>query len=119
MQENDQQGLSSISHSRSIEEMAEFWDSHDTADYWDQFEEVEIRVTMKPRHRVVIEEETYAGVVEESRQRGIQPETLINLWVAERLHDLRSKLQPEVGGRRASESMEKQLAEKSEVYSAE
>lgn len=58
MQESKQQELSSISRSRTIEEMAEFWDAHDTADYWDQFEEVEIDVTMKPRHRVVIEEET-------------------------------------------------------------
>ena len=38
--------------------MAEFWDTHDTADYWDQFEEIQISVTMKPRHHVVIEEET-------------------------------------------------------------
>ena len=38
MQENEQQELSSISHSRTIEEMAEFWDAHDTADYWEQTE---------------------------------------------------------------------------------
>lgn len=60
MPESDQRGSSSISHSTTLEEMAEFWDAHDTADYWDQFEEVQIAVTMKPRHRVVIEEDTYA-----------------------------------------------------------
>lgn len=52
MLESKQQELSSISRSRTIEEMAAFWDTHDTADYWEQFEEVEIDVTMKPRHCV-------------------------------------------------------------------
>ena len=33
-------GRSSISHARTYEEMAEFWETHDTADYWDQFQEV-------------------------------------------------------------------------------
>ena len=123
MQENEPQGLSSISHLRTIEEMAEFWDTHDTADYWEQFEEVEISVTMKPRHRVVIEDETYARVAEESRRRGMQPETLINLWVAERLHGLaaqqskqRSRTQ---GVHNPVAATAKQLAEEGESYSTE
>lgn len=120
MQESNQQELPEISRSRTIEEMAEFWDTHDTADYWDQFEEVEINVTMKPRHRVVIEEDTYARVAEESRRRGMQPETLINLWVAEHVFGLAA--QPAVHSReerRVTESIKKQLAEGGETYSAE
>lgn len=119
MQESNQKKVSSISHLRTTEEMAEFWDSHDTADYWDQFEEVEINVTMKPRHRVVIEEATYARVSEESRRRGMQPETLINLWVAEHVYGLAA--QPAVHSRqdrRVTESIEKQLAEEGETYPA-
>ena len=123
MQESEQQGLSSISLSRTIEAMAEFWDTHDTADYWEQFEEVEIGVTMKPRHRVVIEDETYVRVAEESRRRGMQPETLINLWVAERLHGLAAQqskqrsLTQGVHNRVAATA--KQLAEEGESYSTE
>jgi hypothetical protein len=100
--------------------MAEFWDTHDTADYWDQFEEVQISMTMKPRHRVVIEEEMYARVAQESRRRGMRPETLINLWVAERLQGVAA--QPPAHGRedrRATEQREMQLAEASEAYSLE
>lgn len=120
MQESKQQELSSISRSRNIEEMAEFWDAHDTADYWDQFEEVEITVTMKPRNRVIIEEETYARVAEESRRRGMQPETLINLWIAERMHELAAQFSmPGREDRRATELTEKHLAEEGEPYSAE
>ena len=120
MHESKQQELSSISHSRTIEEMAEFWDAHDTADYWDQFEEAEINVTMKPRHRVIIEETAYARVAEESRRRGMQPETLINLWVAERVHELAAQFSmPGRGDKRAMELREKQLAEANEPYSVE
>lgn len=120
MPEDNQLDASSISHSTTLEEMAEFWDTHDTADYWDQFEEVQISVTMKPRHRVVIEEETYARVTEESRRRGMRPETLINLRMAERLHGVAA--QPPAHGRedrRATEQREMQLAETSEAYSLE
>jgi len=119
MQESKQQELSSISRSRTVEEMAEFRDAHDTADYWDQFEEVEINVTMKPRHRVIIEEETYARVAEESRRRGMQPDTLINLWIAERMHELAAQFSlPGREDRRATKLNEKQLAEANEPYSA-
>jgi hypothetical protein len=123
MQENNQPGVSSISHATTVEEMAEFWDTHDTADYWEQFEEVQINVTMRPRHRVVIEEETYARVAEEARRRAIRPETLINLWVAERLHTLAAA--PRAGRastkrvRKTVESAEKLLAEESEAYLTE
>jgi hypothetical protein len=53
MPESNQLESSSISGSITLEEMVEFWDTHDTADCWDQFEEVEINVTMPPRDRIV------------------------------------------------------------------
>ena len=43
MSENDQ-NISSISKVRTIEEIAEFWDTHSLADYWDQTHEVEFEV---------------------------------------------------------------------------
>ena len=39
MEEKDR--VSSISHSRSLEEMAEFWDTHDATDFEDQTYEVD------------------------------------------------------------------------------
>ncbi len=75
----------SISQAATIEEMAEFWDEHDTADYWDQFKEVEFDVGMQPRHCIVIAPELYLEIEEQARGRGVQPETLVNLWLAERL----------------------------------
>lgn len=57
MDENSTMQRSSISQAATLDEMAEFWDTHDTAEYWDQFEEVEVNVRMQPRHRVVIDPE--------------------------------------------------------------
>ena len=115
MVKNKQQTASSISRSTTLEEMAEFWDTHDTTDYLDRFEDVDIVVTMRPRHRVVIEEETFGRVAAEARRRGIQPETLINLWVVEQLH----RLDELHAAHTTQDSAVKQLAEKGEPYSAE
>ena len=38
---------------KSIEEEAEFWDTHSFADYIDEFEEVKEPILVKPRKRVV------------------------------------------------------------------
>jgi len=75
----------SISKARSIEEIAEFWDTHSLADYWDQTHEVEFEVRAKCRRRVTIDPEVYSQVELQARTRGILPETLVNLWLIERL----------------------------------
>lgn len=40
-------GKSSISQATSYEEMGAFWDTHDTADYWDQMETVEFDIDIQ------------------------------------------------------------------------
>jgi len=70
----------------SIDEAAEFWDTHSLADYWDETREVEIEVRAPRRRRVTLAPELAAKVAERARREGISVETLINLWIAERLH---------------------------------
>ena len=77
--------MSSISKARTLEEIAEFWDTHSLADYWDQTHEVEFEVRAKRRRRVTLDPDIYARVEMWARTRGIVPETLVNLWLAERL----------------------------------
>lgn len=69
----------------TLDEAAEFWDSHDFADYLDETQEVEFEVRIPRRRRVSLA--TYIGerVAEEARQEGVSIETLVNLWLAERL----------------------------------
>ncbi|MDH7484932.1 MAG: CopG family antitoxin [Anaerolineae bacterium] len=72
----------------SIEAAAQFWDTHSLADYWDQTHEVEIEVAARRRRRVVIDPTVWEQVVVCARARGVLPETLINLWLAERAQNV-------------------------------
>lgn len=118
MSENSETRLSSISKADSYEAIGEFWDTHSSADYWDQGYDVEFEVRI-PR-RVSIEADLFARIAEESRRRGISPETLVNLWLAERLLGLTAQAPtPNREEGRTTAQPEMQLAEASEAYSAD
>ena len=85
MSERSDTQLTSISKARTMEEVSDFWDTHSLADYWDQTCEVEFEVRAKRRRRVTLDPEVYAQLEVQARTRGILPETLVNLWLAERL----------------------------------
>ncbi len=85
MSERNDTQPTSISKAHTLEEIAEFWDAHSLADYWDQTHEVEFEVRAKRRRRITLDPEVYAHVEAQARTRGILPETLVNLWLAERL----------------------------------
>jgi len=85
MSAGNQHRKTSISQSQILEEIAEFWDSHSLADYWEQTREAEFEVRAKRRRRITLDPEVYAQIEAEARARGIQPETLVNLWLLERL----------------------------------
>jgi hypothetical protein len=85
MSENSDSRRTSISNAQSIQEIADYWDSHSLADSWDQTQEVEFEIKAQRRHRIVIDPEVFEKLVTEAHSRGISPETLVNLWLAERL----------------------------------
>ena len=68
-----------------MEEIGEYWDSHSLADHWDDTEEVDIEVRAERRRRVTLEPELYSQIESQARRQGVRPETLVNLWLAERL----------------------------------
>lgn len=76
---------SGISQASSLEEIAEFWDTHSLADYWDKTHEVEFEVRALPRRRIVVAPELFEKLSQQARIQGLSPETLANLWLAERL----------------------------------
>ena len=84
MNESEDTRLTSISKARTLDEIADFWDTHSLADYRDQTHDVEFEVRA-PQRRVALDPELYAQVKAQAKSRGVRPETLINLWVAERL----------------------------------
>ncbi len=85
MSERSDTELTSISKARTVEEIGEFWDTHSLADYWDQTYEVEFEIRAKRRRRITLDPEVYAQLEVQARTRGLLPETLVNLWLAERL----------------------------------
>lgn len=85
MNKNKKLKTTSISNAGSLEEIAEFWDTHSLDDYWDQTHEVKFEVRAKRRRRITIDPEVFSQVETQARTRGILPETLVNLWLIERL----------------------------------
>jgi len=85
MSERSDTQLTSISKARTLEEIADCWDTHSLDDYWDQTHEVEFEVRAKRGRRVTLDPEVYAQLEVQARARGLLPETLVNLWLAERL----------------------------------
>jgi len=79
-------GRSSISKARSYKEIGEFWDTHDLADYWEQTQPVEFEVDIQSEVTYYpVDAALSARVRSIATQRGVSPETLINLWVQEKL----------------------------------
>ena len=68
-----------------MEEIADYWDSHSLADHWDETEEVRVEVRAERRRRITLAPEVYAKIEAQARRLGVLPETLVNLWLAERL----------------------------------
>lgn len=69
----------------SLEEAAEFWDTHSVTDYWDEMEEVEIEVRIPRRKRVALASGIAKQMDSVAQKEGISVETLVNLWLAEKL----------------------------------
>ena len=77
---------SSISNARSYEEMGEYWDTHSLGEVWDKAEPVEFEIDIKSeRHYFPIERTLSRRLHEIAEAKGVSSETLINLWVQEKV----------------------------------
>jgi hypothetical protein len=73
--------VSSISKADTVEKIGEFWDTHDFTDFDTDAPDVEVKVTCA----VPIEVDLFSSVEEQARKRGVSVETLVNLWLLEKL----------------------------------
>jgi hypothetical protein len=89
-------------HFNSLEEAAEFWDTHDTAEYEEYFKEVHFDVNLKPRtvpkrqarivvrlgsrviHVIEIDSALYEKVSAIAKKKRLRPEALVNRWLEEK-----------------------------------
>ncbi|MCP3963961.1 MAG: hypothetical protein GY719_39510 [bacterium] len=78
-------------HFASLDEAGEFWDTHDLADYDDMTQEVQFEVDLKSRtFLTALEPDLARKVADYAHQQGVSTETLINVWLTEKLMAARS-----------------------------
>jgi hypothetical protein len=77
---------SSISKVRSYRAIGEFWDTHDLAEHWEQTQPVEFEIDLESEVTYYPLDNSLATRVRSiAKHRGVSPETLLNLWVQEKL----------------------------------
>ncbi len=79
-----------IHEMKSYAEIAEFWDSHSLADYWDQTEPAEFEISPDARRRylIAVDPDILSRVKRLAHLRGLSTESLINLLLEQRLQEL-------------------------------
>ncbi len=70
----------------SLEEFWGFWDTHSSADYENLMEPVDVEIELSSsKMYCAISKDLLGQVRTQARQQGVSAETLINLWVQEKL----------------------------------
>jgi len=70
----------------TLDELWEFWDTHSSADYEDLMEPVEVEIDVSSsRMYCPVAKDLLREVRVQARQQGVSTETLINLWLQEKI----------------------------------
>lgn len=77
----------------SIEEEAEFWDTHDSTDFLDSLVPVEVTIGPNFPRSVTLQLSPDEGdaLDPQAKREGIEPSTLAKRWVVEHLRDVDAK----------------------------
>ncbi len=79
---------SSISNARSYKKIGEYWDTHDLSDFWGKTRATKFEVDIQSEVTYYSLDKTLSKKVQSvARSRGISADTLINLWVQEKLQE--------------------------------
>lgn len=83
---------SSISKANSYQEIGEYWDAHDASEVWDKTEEVSFEVDLKSDvFYYAVETSLSSKLHSIAERRGVSAETLINLWLQEKVNQEATK----------------------------
>ena len=79
---------------KNIEDMANFWDTHDSEDYqWEPAPEVKFSKNLKSIYQKVVpirlDESTKKAIEKVAREKGIGISTTARMLIRERLHELK------------------------------
>ena len=83
---------SSISKASSYQEIGEDWDTHDAGEIWDETKEVKFEVDLKSDvFYYAVETSLSAKLHTIAERRGVSAETLVNLWLQEKVNQEAAK----------------------------
>lgn len=70
----------------SVNELVDFFETHDMGDYWEQMPEADFDIKIKRRkHLIVLEEDIATKVTQIAKAKKVSSESLINTWLKEKL----------------------------------
>jgi hypothetical protein len=79
----------SLPRFKSLDELVEFFDTHDMGEYWDQMPEAHFDVDIKTRrHFFAIDADLADKVTQIARVNQTPSEVLINYWLKEKITEL-------------------------------
>lgn len=78
---------SKIPEFKTIQEEAEFWDTHDFTDFLDELKPVKVKFSPSLSHILPVrfDDQTFNNLEVEASRKGLGTGTLIRMWVKERL----------------------------------
>lgn len=70
----------------NLEDAVEFWDTHSLADYEECWKDVQCEIDIKRRtYQISLDSGLYQKLRRVARARGVSAETLVNLWLQEKV----------------------------------
>ena len=70
----------------SLDELVEFFETHDMGEHWDEMPEVDFEIgVLKHKHLVALDEDLASKVAKIARSRHVSSESLINSLLREKL----------------------------------
>lgn len=75
---------------KTIQEEAEFWDTHSFTDYWDELRPVKVKFAKPLQHVFTVRFDggTLTELQTEASKKGVSAGTLIRMWVKEKLQEI-------------------------------
>jgi hypothetical protein len=84
-------GKSSISKARSYADIGEFWDKQDLSDFWSKTRKVKFDVVLEPEATYYpVQKDLSEKIRSEARKQGVPSDTLVNLWLEQKIKEHRS-----------------------------
>lgn len=82
---------SSLSEATSYKEIGEFWDTHDLSAFWDKTKVASFEVDIEAEVTYYAVDKTLSEKLQSvAQKRGVTADTLINLWVQEKLQKMKA-----------------------------